>query len=91
MKADTLARATEQAKFGLFEFADNLKDLSDAVTDRCKYTYRDAERGARKLRIAAEAGVDDTRKRIKSHPLAAVVAAASGGFVLGWLATRRGR
>jgi ElaB/YqjD/DUF883 family membrane-anchored ribosome-binding protein len=88
MNADTLAHATEQAKAELSEIADRLRDLSETVTERCRERYRDAEYGARKLRIAVEKGIDDTRREIKSHPLASVAVAASGAFFLGGLAGR---
>jgi ElaB/YqjD/DUF883 family membrane-anchored ribosome-binding protein len=70
------------------DVADKVRDISEAVSEHCKNTYRDAERNVRKLRIAAEEGAHDTRKKIKSHPLAAVAMAASGAFLLGGIVGR---
>jgi ElaB/YqjD/DUF883 family membrane-anchored ribosome-binding protein len=89
MTVDALSRAKNQAKDGVSDAADRLRDISAAIADRCLDSYRDAERGVRRLRIAAEEGVDDTRRQIKAHPLAAVVMVASGAFVLGGLVGRR--
>lgn len=95
MNAAKLTDATEQAKAGLSEMAHSLRDFSETVTELCKDSYHDAERGVRKLRIAGEEGVDHTRRQIKSHPLAAVAVAASAAFLLGgvvgWMTTRHGR
>jgi hypothetical protein len=88
MDVNKIAHATEQAAAGLFEITDRLKDFSGTFAERCKDTYRDAGRGARKLRIAAEEGIADTRKQIKSHPLAAVALVASGAFLLGGVTGR---
>jgi ElaB/YqjD/DUF883 family membrane-anchored ribosome-binding protein len=94
MNAHKFARATDQATTGLFEIASRLRDISETVADNWKDTYRDAGRGVRKLRIAGEEGVHHTRRRIKSHPLAAVALAASAAFLLGslagWKTRRRG-
>lgn len=89
MNADTLSRAKNQARDGVFDAADRLRDISETFTDRCLDGYRDAERSVRRLRIAAEERVDDTRKHIKAHPLVAVTLVASGAFVLGGLLGRR--
>jgi hypothetical protein len=91
MNAHKFARATDQATAGLFEIASRLKVLSGTVTDQWKDTYRDAEIGVRKLRIAGAAGILHTRRRIKSHPLAAVGFVASAAFLLGGLAGRKMR
>lgn len=91
MNPHRLARATEQATSGLSEIASNLLESVGNVADRCKDTYRDAERGVRKLRIAGEEGIVHTRRRIKSHPLAAVAMAASGAFLLGGILGRMER
>jgi ElaB/YqjD/DUF883 family membrane-anchored ribosome-binding protein len=86
MNAHKLARATQEATAGLSEITNRLRDLSEAVADRCKDTYHDAGRGVRKLRIAGEEGIHHTRRHIKHHPLAAVAVAASSAFLLGGLA-----
>jgi ElaB/YqjD/DUF883 family membrane-anchored ribosome-binding protein len=88
MDANSLAHAKNQAKVGVSDIAEKVRDISEAVSEQCKSTYRDAERNVRKLRIAAEEGVHDTRKQIKSHPLAAVAMVASGAFLLGGLIGR---
>lgn len=84
MNANSLAHAKDQVS----DIADKVRDISDAVSKHYKSTYRDAERNVRKLRIAAEEGVHDTRKQIKSHPLASVAIVASGAFFLGSLIGR---
>lgn len=84
MNAGTL----KQARAAVPDIADKVRDISEAVSDRCKDTYREAERNVRKLRIAAEEGVHHTRKNIKSRPIAAVALAASSGFLLGGLVGR---
>jgi ElaB/YqjD/DUF883 family membrane-anchored ribosome-binding protein len=84
MNPDPITRATEQAYAGLTEIADRAKDLRERVKD----TYREAERGVRKLRIATEEGIHDTRRQIKSHPLAAMGMVAAGAFFLGGLVGR---
>jgi ElaB/YqjD/DUF883 family membrane-anchored ribosome-binding protein len=89
MTVDALSRAKNQARDGVSDATDRLRDISAAIADRCLDSYRDAERGVRRLRIAAEEGVDDTRRQIKAHPLAAVALVASGAFVLGGLVGRR--
>jgi len=82
------ASSLKHARDGVSDITDKVRDISEAVSDRCKDTYRDAELNVRKLRIAAEEGVHHTRKRIKSGPIAAVVVAASGGLLLGGLVGR---
>lgn len=89
MNADTLNRARDQAKDGVSDAADKLRDISEAIADRCLDGYRDAERNVRRLRIAAEESMDDTRRQIKAHPLATVALVASGAFLLGGLIGRR--
>jgi ElaB/YqjD/DUF883 family membrane-anchored ribosome-binding protein len=89
MNAETLSRARNHARDGVADAADKLLDISEAISERCLDGYRDAERSVRRLRIAAEERVDDTRRQIKAHPLAAVALVASGGFLLGGLLGRR--
>ena len=89
MNAVTLSRARNQARDGVSDAADRLREISEAFAERCVDSYRDAERSVRRLRIAAEGGVDETRKRIKAHPIATVALVASGAFVLGGLVGRR--
>lgn len=86
MKVDTFAQVIDQANNELSKIVARFRVLSETVTDRCKETYHHTERGVRKLRITAEEGIADTRRQIKSHPLASVVVAASGAFLLGRLA-----
>jgi hypothetical protein len=77
------ANSLEQAKAGVSDIAERVRDISESVSEQCKDTYREAERNLRKLRIAAEEGAHDTRRKIKAHPLAAVAVAASAAFLLG--------
>ena len=90
MKGTTrLAHTTDHVKAGFSQIADiveKVHDLSDGLADRCRDTYRDAERGVRKLGIGTEEVLDDTRKRIKSYPLRAMTLVASGSFVVGTIA-----
>lgn len=88
MDANSLAHARKHARDGVLDLADTVRDISEAVSQQCKDTYRDAERNLRKLRIAAEEGAHDTRKKIKSHPLAAVAVAASAAFLIGGILGR---
>ncbi len=89
MNAHVLSRAKNHARGGVSDAADKLLDISEAIATRCRDGYRDAERGIRRLRIAAEEGVDQTRRRIKAHPFAALALVASGAFFLGGLVGRR--
>ena len=95
MNGATLTRARDQAKNGVSDAADKLRDISETIADRCLDGYRDAERNVRRLRIAAEESMDDTRRKIKAHPLASIALVASGAFLLGGLVgrgtRRRGR
>jgi hypothetical protein len=89
MRPHRLARATET--IGLSEIANNLLEFSGAFADQFKDRYHDTGRRVRRLRIAGEAGIALTRRRIKSHPLAAVGLVASGAFILGGLLGHRRR
>jgi ElaB/YqjD/DUF883 family membrane-anchored ribosome-binding protein len=86
MNTSTISDAREQAKTGFFEVAEKVSDLSNNVKERCKDAYRDAERGVRRMKIAAESGIDETRQQIKSRPLMAMAVVASGAFVAGVIA-----
>lgn len=88
MNANSLAHTTRQVRAGVADIADTVRDISEAVSQQCKSSYRDAERNMRKLRVVADQGVHDTRKRIKSHPLAALAIAASAALVLGGIVGR---
>ncbi|HEY7405348.1 MAG TPA: hypothetical protein VIB39_17610 [Candidatus Angelobacter sp.] len=88
MNSNSLAHTTRQVTAGVADIADTVRDISDAVAKQCKSSYRDAGRNVRKLRVVAEEGVHDTRKRIKSHPIAALAVAASAGLFLGGLLGR---
>lgn len=89
MNAATLSRAKDHARGGVSDAADKLRDISETIAERCLDGYRDAERNVRRLRIAAEERVDDTRRQIKAHPLAAMALVASGGLLLGGILGRR--
>jgi ElaB/YqjD/DUF883 family membrane-anchored ribosome-binding protein len=88
MNANSLKHANNQVRAGVSDIAEKVRDISEAMSEQCKDTYRETERNLRKLRIAAEEGVHDTRKKIKSHPLAAVAVAASAAFLLGGVVGR---
>jgi ElaB/YqjD/DUF883 family membrane-anchored ribosome-binding protein len=94
MNANSLAETRKQVRAGVSDIADSVRDMSEVLSEQCKSAYRDAGRNMRKLRVVAEGGVHDTRKQIKSHPIAALAVAASAGFFLGGLLgglTRRRR
>lgn len=91
MNAQGLNRATNTARERVSDAAYKLFDISEEFAERCRDSYRDAERGVRRLRIAAEEGVDGTRRRIKAHPFAAMSLVAAGAFFLGGLVGRRKR
>ena len=83
MRTETLTQVGEQAKTRL---SDTVNDLSENVRNRCSETYDAAQRGARRVQIAAEEGLEGTRRKIKSHPILFVALAASGAFALGCVA-----
>jgi hypothetical protein len=85
MKAQALSRATSYARQGVSGATGRLFEISEEFAARCRDSYRDAERGVRRLRIAAEEGVDHTRRQIKAHPLATAALVAGGAFLLGSL------
>ncbi len=85
MNTETVSQLGEQARTGISEITGKVKDLSTTFKERGQNIYRNAERGARKAKIAAEEGIEEARRRIKSHPLTAVVAIASGAFIVGGL------
>ena len=95
MNGNSLAETRKQVRAGVSDIADTVRDISGVLSKQCKDTYRDAGRNMRKLRVVAEEGVHDTRRQIKSHPIAALAVAASAGFflggVLGRLTRRRRR
>jgi hypothetical protein len=82
MKTDILETAGDQ----LGDIAGKARDISTRVKDRWNDTYRDAERGVRRAKLAAEERVDDARRGIKAHPIATVAAVAGGAFAVGLLA-----
>jgi hypothetical protein len=83
MNTSTISGAREQAKVGTFEIAEKVRDFSDNVREGCKDAYRDAERGARRMKIAATDKIDEARQQIKSRPLTAIALVASGAFITG--------
>ncbi len=83
MNTETVSQLSEQARTGFSEVTSKVKDLSSAMKERCQDVYRDAERGARKIRISAENGIEEARRQVRSHPLTAVLAIASGAFIVG--------
>jgi ElaB/YqjD/DUF883 family membrane-anchored ribosome-binding protein len=89
MNVQNLARATNVARQNVTDAAAKLVDISEEFAERCRDGYHDAERGMRRLRIAAEESVDDTRRHIKSHPFAAVALVGTAAFVLGGIVGRR--
>jgi hypothetical protein len=95
MNTETIVNSGEQLREGLTEFADKVKGFSDDVTDLWRNARADAGRSARKIKIAAEEGIAETRHRIKSRPLSSVAIVASGAFLLGglvgWIVTRNHR
>ena len=95
MNTETIANSGEQLREGLSEFAGKVKGFSDDVTDLWRNARADAGRNARKIKIAAEEGIAETRHRIRSRPISSVAIVASGAFVVGglvgWIMTKNHR
>jgi hypothetical protein len=95
MKTEAFVETGEQVRAGLSDLAGSLKEFSGDLKDRWKDTREVVQRRARKIRTAAEDGMEEARRTIKSHPLTFVAAVASGAFVLGalmgWAASRNRR
>ncbi|HEX5433553.1 MAG TPA: hypothetical protein VFY05_04900 [Candidatus Angelobacter sp.] len=85
MKADSITRAGEQIKANVSEIADKARDISVKVKEQWGDTYRDLERGARRVKFATEERAADVRHQIKSRPLTVVCSVAAGSFSLGLL------
>lgn len=95
MRTDAFAETGEQVRAGLSDLAGSLREFSGDLKDRWKDTREVLERRARRIRTAAEDGMDDARRSIKSHPLTFVAGVASAAFVLGalagWAASKNSR
>jgi hypothetical protein len=86
MKTEAFVETGEQVRAGLSELAGSLKEFSGDLKDRWDDTRQVLGRRARRIRTAAEDGLADARRTIKSHPLTFVAGVASAAFVLGALA-----
>lgn len=95
MNTGIVSNAQERAKVGISEIAERIRDFSENAKESCKDAYRDAERTARKMKIAAQDKFDEARQQIKSRPIAAIVVVASGalltGVIIGLLCARSAR
>jgi hypothetical protein len=95
MNTETLTNSGEQLREGLSEFAGKVKGFSDDVTDLWRNARADAGRSARKIKIAAEEGIAETRHKIKSRPFSSVALVAFGacllGGLVGWIAAKNHR
>jgi ElaB/YqjD/DUF883 family membrane-anchored ribosome-binding protein len=87
--AQALSHATSYARQSVSSAAGKLFEISEDFAARCRDSYHDAERGVRRLRIAAEESVDHTRRQIKAHPLATVALVGAGAFLIGGIVGRR--
>ena len=85
MKTDSFTRAGEQIKTNVSELADKARDISVKVKEQWDDTYRDLERGARRVKFATEERMDDVRHQIKSRPFTVVGSVAAGAFSVGLL------
>jgi hypothetical protein len=95
MKTEAFTETGEQVRAGLADLAGSLKEFSGDLKDRWKDTREVVQRRARRIKTAAEDGLEDARRQIKSHPLTFVAAVAGGAFVagalVGWAAARSRR
>ena len=80
MNTEAIANTAEKVKVVLSDI--NVKDFFG----RCKHTYDAAQRGVRRMRAATAEGIEETRQRIKSHPIRSIAAIGSVAFILGGLA-----
>lgn len=80
MNTEAIANTAEKVKVALSDI--NVKDFFG----RCKDTYHAAQRGVRRMRAATEDGIEETRQRIKSHPIRSIAVIGSVAFILGSLA-----
>jgi ElaB/YqjD/DUF883 family membrane-anchored ribosome-binding protein len=85
MNATAFARAGEQVRDNITEFADIARDFSERVKDQWGDTYSDIRKGARRARVAAQEGIDEARKQIKAKPLRSVGIVAGFAFTFGLL------
>jgi hypothetical protein len=95
MKTEAFAETGEQVRAGLSDLAGSLKEFSGDLKERWKDTREVVQRRARRIKTAAEDGIEDARRQIKSHPLSFVAGVAAGAFLLGavagWAACRSTR
>lgn len=85
MKTDLFTRAGEQLKANAAEIADKARDITVKVKEQWGDTYRDLERGARRVKFATEERIDDVRHQIKSRPFTVAASVAAGAFSIGLL------
>jgi ElaB/YqjD/DUF883 family membrane-anchored ribosome-binding protein len=89
MPTEGIAYATEQIKTEIASGVEKLKDLSGTLKENFETAQREIRRGVQRGKVAAEERLDETRRTIKSHPMASVAISAGAGLVvgltLGWL------
>ena len=89
MASQGIAYATEQIKTEIASGMEKLKDFSDTLKENFETAQREIRRSVQRGRVALEETADETRRTIKSHPLASVAISAGAGLVvgltLGWL------
>jgi ElaB/YqjD/DUF883 family membrane-anchored ribosome-binding protein len=85
MKTESFARTGEQIKANVADIADKARDITVKVREQWDDTYRDLERGVKRVKFATEERMDDVRRQIKSRPLTVVGSVAAGAFSIGLL------
>lgn len=93
MRNEGVIPAIEDLKNGASEVAEIARDFSAKVGRGIETAYDDVRRKARRIKVATEDAVEETRHEIKEHPLTAVALTAFGAFAIGmaagWFAGRR--
>jgi hypothetical protein len=70
MATQGIAYATEQIKTEIASGMEKLKDFSDTLKENFETAQREIRRSVQRGRVAFEETADETRRTIKSHPLA---------------------
>jgi ElaB/YqjD/DUF883 family membrane-anchored ribosome-binding protein len=83
----------EQAGEKAVEAAQNVSRVASSVKDALEDSFEAARRVARQSSFAAEEFLDDTKRRVKRHPIETVAATLAVGMVagalIGWTLKRR--
>ena len=85
MNNAAFARAGEQVRDNITEIAERARDISSVVKDQLDDTYHQIRKNARRAKVAAQEGIDEARKQIKSRPLRSAGVVAGVAFAFGLL------